>query len=106
MKKILALVLVLAMALSLVACGGSSNPETPAAPEAGNAGSENAAPATTQDTLIIRGSGDPMSFNPSAAADDNYYYAAQNMFHLWPSWTPTSLPCLMQLSPGKFPRML
>ena len=81
MKKILALVLVLAMALSLVACGGSSNPETPAAPEAGNAGSENAAPATTQDTLIIRGSGDPMSFNPSAAADDNYYYAAQNMFH-------------------------
>ena len=76
MKKILALVLVLAMALSLVACGGSGTTNTPAAPEAGNA-----APATTQDTLIIRGSGDPMSFNPSAAADDNYYYAAMNMFH-------------------------
>ena len=83
MNKILALVLALVLCLSAFAGCGASEPaatEAPAAAPEANA-PEAAAPATTQDVLIIRGSGDPMGFNPSAAADDNYYYAAMNMFH-------------------------
>lgn len=36
---------------------------------------------STRDTLIVRITGDPKSFNPTAVTDDNLYPAAQNMFH-------------------------
>ena len=86
MKKFLSLVLVMALCLTaLAACGGNGGTEAPAATNApAAAGSESpapAAPASTMDTLIVRNSGDPMSFNPSVASDDNLYYAAMCMFH-------------------------
>ena len=89
MKKFLSLVLVMALCLTaLAACGGNGGTEAPAATNApAAAGSESpapaapAAPVSTMDTLIVRNNGDPMSFNPTVAADDNLYYAAQCMFH-------------------------
>ena len=89
MKKFLSLVLVMALCLTaLAACGGNGGTEAPAATNApAAAGSESpapaapAAPVSTMDTLIVRNSGDPMSFNPSVASDDNLYYAAMCMFH-------------------------
>ena len=89
MKKFLSLVLVMALCLTaLAACGGNGGTEAPAATNApAAAGSESpapaapAAPASTMDTLIVRNSGAPMSFNPSVASDDNLYYAAMCMFH-------------------------
>lgn len=80
--KLLALLLALAMCLSLFAgCGGSNGGNTSNNSGKNTDADNSGTPATTQDTLIIRGSGDPMSFNPTIAADDNLYYAAQNMFH-------------------------
>ena len=86
MKKFLSLVLVMALCLTaLAACGGNGGTEAPAATNApAAAGSESpapAAPVSTMDTLIVRNTGDPMSFNPSVASDDNLYYAAMCMFH-------------------------
>ena len=89
MKKFLSLVLVMALCLTaLAACGGNGGTEAPAATNApAAAGSESpapaapAAPVSTMDTLIVRNTGDPMSFNPTVASDDNLYYAAQCMFH-------------------------
>lgn len=86
MKKFLSLVLVMALCLTaLAACGGNGGTEAPAATNApAAAGSESpapAAPVSTMDTLIVRNTGDPMSFNPTVAADDNLYHAAQCMFH-------------------------
>ena len=86
MKKFLSLVLVMALCLTaLAACGGNGGTEAPAATNApAAAGSESpapAAPVSTMDTLIVRNTGDPMSFNPTVAADDNLYYAAMCMFH-------------------------
>lgn len=88
MKKLLTLMLVTLMALSmLAACAPAQQPsETPAQP-----GAEATPPAATEQpavsegkeggTLIIRESGDPKSFNPSLAADDNAYAMMQNMFN-------------------------
>lgn len=99
MKKLVSLLVALMMVLALVsACAGNTTTgdseatEAPAATEAaGTETTETAAPEATEatddeaakmgGTLIVRASGDPMSWCPSAAADDNGYPIYQNMFN-------------------------
>lgn len=86
LTKLISLLLVIALCLSVLAgCGSSSNADesttATGSAEESTTSSGSATPVSTQDTLIIRSGGDPMSFNPTVAADDNLYYAAQNMFH-------------------------
>ena len=92
--KLVALLLVLALCVSLLAgCGSKANDTAnsngdaatnePASNETGSneTGSESTGDtASSQDTLIDRLNGDPMSFNPSLTSDDNFYPAAQNLF--------------------------
>lgn len=86
MKKFLALVLAAAMSLALLtACGGNNSGTTSnGSGSSGNTSGESSdsnGNTSSGDTLIIRATGDPMSFNPTAAADDNLYPIAQNLFH-------------------------
>lgn len=94
MKKIIALLTVLVMVLSLVGCGGADTTTTPVASGGGttsgvSGGGDSNSTTTTPvagtikegGVLIIREGGDPMSFCPSLAADDNAYAMAQNMFN-------------------------
>lgn len=75
MKKILSLVLAVVLCVgALTACGANTNADSTAAASEGSSGS-------AQTTLIVHATGDPLSFNPTVAADDNLYSVAQNMFH-------------------------
>ena len=77
MKKFLSLLLAVVMCTAmLVGCGSGNN-----SGGSGNSNPGSGASSGSGDTLIIREQGDPMSFNPSLAADDMLYDAAQNMFH-------------------------
>ena len=94
MKKFLALILALAMLLSMAACGGDANTDATAAPD-GTGTSEPAqgdASVDTSDiyggveiqkggTFVIGASGDPQSFNPDYLSDDYLWPIAQNMFN-------------------------
>ena len=96
MKRFLAMVLTLAMLLSLAACGSDSNTETTSAAGNSTAGETNAAGETssvdTSDiyggvavqeggTFVIGATGDPQSFNPDYLSDDYLWPIAQNMFN-------------------------
>lgn len=89
MKRFVALLIVMAMTMSLlVACGGGQKPtETvPATTQSGDATTQGSSDSGTEKikqggVLVIREGGDPMSFCPSLAADDNAYGMMQNMFN-------------------------
>lgn len=66
MKKVLVLMLVTVM-LGTIAFSALAG-ELPADAQAGG-------------TLVLREAGDPRSFNPTMATDDNFYAIAQNMFN-------------------------
>lgn len=78
MKRKLSLILVLAMLLTLftsyVLVSAEESKDEPAEEESEEKIQEGG-------VLIIREAGDPMSFCPSAAADDNAYAMMQNMFN-------------------------
>lgn len=82
MKKILSLLLIVALVFSMTACGGEDNSSSPGS-SPGSKDTEVQSPDGSKkgDTLIIRATGDPMSFNPTITSDDNLYPAAQNMFN-------------------------
>ena len=54
MKKIIAMALATVMALSLVACGGSSAPAASSAPASSEAASSEAAPAPAAETIVVK----------------------------------------------------
>lgn len=71
MKKFLKLLAVgLVAALTLTACGGQNN----------NTGSDEAK-TTSEDTLIVVSSGDPVNFHPDFKSDDNAWGPNQNIFN-------------------------
>lgn len=85
MKKKLHMLVALALvfSMSFAGCGGSNSgsdggSSTPA--EGGNSTTETSE-SKEGGTFIIRGSSDPMSFNPDIIGDDSLYPIAQNMFH-------------------------
>ena len=57
-------------ALTLTACGGQNN----------NTGSDEAK-TTSEDTLIVVSSGDPVNFHPDFKSDDNAWGPNQNIFN-------------------------
>ena len=59
-KKLFVAGLIMIMALSMFSCGSSDSGES-------SGGSE----GVNVDTFIVRSIGDPASFNPDGAADDN-----------------------------------
>lgn len=90
MKKFVALVLAMAMLLSLAACGGGNTDTTAAAggnEETQAAGGDETQPAAAAGdvvpggTFVIGEGGDPLSFNPDYKGDDNLYPIAQNIFN-------------------------
>lgn len=91
MKRLLVLLLtVLLVIVPLTACNqtGANQGTTPSGNTnstgpATNASTGTSLPADAKQggTLVIRATGDPMSFCPSAAADDNGYAIYQNMFN-------------------------
>lgn len=71
MKKFLKLLAVgLVAALTLTACGGQNN----------DTGSDEAK-TTSEDTLILVSSGDPVNFHPDFKSDDNAWGPNQNIFN-------------------------
>lgn len=68
-KKLFVAGLIMIMALSMFSCGSSDSGEASGGSEGGNV-----------DTFIVRSIGDPASFNPDGAADDNLFPIAQNMY--------------------------
>lgn len=87
-RRLMSLFLALAMCstLLLTACGGDNN--TPPANSGGNqqstqpsGGDDTPAKNPEKNTLVIRISGDPKSFNPTLLSDDNLYKPAQNFYN-------------------------
>ena len=68
-KKLFVAGLIMIMALSMFSCGSSDSGESSGESSGGNV-----------DTFIVRSVGDPASFNPDGAADDNLFPIAQNMY--------------------------
>ncbi len=93
MKKALSLLLALMFVFSLAACApaddegttdpGTTDPGTtdPGTTDPGTTEPDPEPEANSGGTIIIRESGDPMSFVPSEAADDFAYGIVQNMFN-------------------------
>ncbi|MCE5236491.1 MAG: ABC transporter substrate-binding protein [Eubacteriales bacterium] len=88
MKKTVSLLLAMLMAMAvLTACQPSANKPEGTTPPESAAPVETAQPAAPAEgekeggTVILRETGDPKSFCPSLAADDNAYAMMQNMFN-------------------------
>ncbi len=98
MKKFLALILALVMALSVAACGSDAGSSTTAANGGETAGAgetvgtgDNTGSDSSDiyggvaiqegGTFVIGASGDPQSFNPDYLSDDNLWPIAQNIFN-------------------------
>lgn len=96
-KRLIALLLSLVMLCALLSgCGGSSSDskteepaaesgetQEPAAEEGGEEAEEAEepeAPASTMNTVIVRETGDPKTWNPTYQSDDNLYSIAQNVY--------------------------
>ena len=82
MKRFLALVLAMMLALSMIGCGNSGTDTTTAA----NAGNEDAGNSGDVETVkggtfVMAISGDPTSFNPDYKSDDNLWPIAQNIYN-------------------------
>ena len=90
MKKIIALLLVLAMALSLVACGGGEKPAETKAPEAGNNETTPVVePTNTPDTIVIMAppvTGEYLNNLKVWAADFNKMYPHLTVEIIETSW--------------------
>ena len=74
MKKKIACLLAAALCISTVlsGCSGSDG--------GGSGGGSSSKSESGGGTFIVRSAGDPMSFNPTVAGDDNGYPIAQNMY--------------------------
>ena len=84
MKRFLALVLAMMMALSMIACGGSNSgtdTTTANAGNQGNAGDSGEVETVKGGTFVMAIGGDPSNFNPDYKSDDYLWPIAQNMYN-------------------------